>query len=284
MHIKIQKYLDKIQPQVIPPELRKQFNDACSLRELKHFQGLTGTLLFVGQGVLPQDSYIASSLKQCVGQLKVKDLVSANKILCELRLLTPFILFPVPSTWENPPYFDFYEASTGRSSYGKTDYISENYVPAGGKRVYHSLDHSSSKHGHVSFSSMGVEILATATSIDRASLTEECLQTAYGAPIPSPKVITTDSNGLYSTIATLNEGREYLLRPTVAKSRTSFETGEITTMQWISGHENINDSLTKHNILMFRKLEKGLKSGKLDNQIRSQAKHVKFGHEHMVMN
>lgn len=100
----------------------------------------------------------------------------------------------------------------------------------------------------------------------------ECLQTVYAAPNPLSLVITVDSHGLYSTITTLHEGTDYRLRPTVARMRDSFETGEIYTMQCIPGPENISDALTKSNIVMFRKLNKVLASGKLAQGTLAQAK------------
>lgn len=55
---------------------------------------------------------------------------------------------------------------------------------------------------------------------------------------------------------------EYRLSLTVAAMRGSLETGEIITMQWMHGEENISDALTKRNIAIFRKL----------NQIRMNRK------------
>lgn len=43
---------------------------------------------------------------------------------------------------------------------------------------------------------MGAEISAAASSVDRAWLIAECLETAYGAPSPLPLVVSVDSNGL----------------------------------------------------------------------------------------
>ncbi len=50
-----------------------------------------------------------------------------------------------------------------------------------------------------------------------------------------PLVLTVDSLGLHATITTVNEGKDYRLRPKVARLRDSFETGEISVLQWISG-------------------------------------------------
>jgi len=87
-----------------------------------------------------------------------------------------------------------------------------------------------------------------------------------------PLVLTVDSFGLYSTISTLHEGRDYRLRPTVARLRDSFESKDISTLQWVPGAVNIADALTKVNPVMFLKLNNIMKSGFLSNEILSKSK------------
>jgi len=87
-----------------------------------------------------------------------------------------------------------------------------------------------------------------------------------------PLVLTVDSFGLYSTISTLHEGRDYRLRPTVARLRDSFESRDISILQWIPGAVNIADALTKVNPAMFLKLNKIMVSGYLADEILSKSK------------
>lgn len=114
------------------------------------------------------------------------------------------------------------------------------------------LDWLSCKQQRVSFSSIGAEILAAASSADRGALISECLQVLNGASLPLPLVLTIDSHGLYSTVTTLHEGADYRLRPFVSRMRDSFESGEIAVMQWIPGKLNLADALTKRNIHMHQ--------------------------------
>ena len=105
----------------------------------------------------------------------------------------------------------------------------------------------SSKQYRVSFSSMGAEIIAAAESADRSSLLSYAINTIIKPIKPIPLILTIDSHGLYSTITTLHEGRDYRLRPTVSRIRDAFESKEISTIQWIAGQKNIADALTKCN-------------------------------------
>ena len=94
----------------------------------------------------------------------------------------------------------------------------------------------------------------------------ERLQMVFASKEPLPFVLTVDSHGLFSTVTTLHEGSDHRLRPTVARMRDSFETGEISVMQWIAGKRNFADALTKRNLDMFKKLNVVMRSGLLNSE------------------
>lgn len=60
----------------------------------------------------------------------------------------------------------------------------------------------------------------------------------------------------------------------------SSETGEISTMRWIPGQKNVSDALTKRNIVMFKKLNKVMTTGSLEEEILEEAKQVRFYNQH----
>lgn len=274
--VNMQEFFDRIMPIDITRERRKQYDHNCTDAEITRFKSLTGSLNFLGHGALPQAAFAASHLQQAVPRLKVCDLVTANKVLQELKSLSPTFKYPAPVDVGNSVYLAFSDASTGKSSYGQTGYLSGMYLPAGGKSVYHVIDWHSGKQTRVSFSSIGAEILAAATSADRGALMAECLQSIHGEEEKVPFVLTVDSNGLYSTITTLHEGSDYRLRPTVARIRDSYENGEISTVQWIPGKKNVADALTKRNIGMFKKLNEVMISGAIPNEMLLTSKRVTF--------
>lgn len=179
-----------------------------------------------------------------------------------------------PEELTDPSYLAFSDASQGKCRYGQTGYISGLYLPWG--RIFHALDWQSCKQSRVEFSSIGPEILAAATSADRGSMITECLQEFFGSSVPLPFVLTVDSNGLFSTITTLHEGHEYRLRPTVARMRDSYESGEIHRLQWIRGLLNIADALTKRNLATYKLLNLVLVRGSLKEEILKDTKRVTF--------
>jgi len=134
-------------------------------------------------------------------------------------------------------------------------------------QIYHAIDWHSSRQSRVSFSSIGSEILAAATSADRASLYSESLKVVCQPSIDIPLTLVLDSLGLHSTISTLHEGRDYRLRPTVARLRDSYECGEISELLWIPGTCNIADALTKRNLAIHRTLNNVLNTGKIEDSI-----------------
>ncbi len=68
----------------------------------------------------------------------------------------------------------------------------------------------------------------------------EGLQALHGADTSLPLVLIVDSLGLYATITTVNEGKDYRLRPNVVRLRDSFESGEISVIQWIPRQKKIS--------------------------------------------
>lgn len=70
-----------------------------------------------------------------------------------------------------------------------------------------------------------------------------------------------DSRALFDTITTLHDSKEYRLRPTVTRTRNSFECSELDTLRWVGGVDNIADALTKANLTLFGKLNKIWASG-----------------------
>ena len=272
----MEEYLSTIKPIELSRQRRKQQHDLCTTQETTDFLALTGSLNFLGHGVLPPACFIASHLQQCMGKLTVSHLCTANKCLHEMRSLTPALLYVKPQSITNPSYLGFSDASQGKTSYGQTGYVSGIHISAKGGGIFYLIDWVSSKQGRVSFSSIGAEILAAATSADRGSMTAESIQGLVRFDDGLPFILTVDSNGLYSTITTLSEGSDYRLRPTVARLRDSFENEEISTMQWIPGKDNLSDALTKRNVAMFAKLNKVARTGRLLPATLNEAKRAKF--------
>ena len=122
--------------------------------------------------------------------------------------------------------------------------------------AYHVVDWSSAKQKRVCNSSFGAEILAAADADDRTFALRESIRSLF-APTSAPKICSrlyTDSMGLFDTISTLHDGREYRLRQTVQRIRDSFEAGDLDALLWILGVENVADALTKRSIDLQKKL------------------------------
>ena len=266
------EYMTTIHPLDISRERRKQHDEKATENELKQLLGLTGRLNFIGHGCLPVAAFAASYLQQKISNLKVLHLKEANSALKEVQQIEPKLLFKSPDNHENPKYIGFSDAAQGKTSYGQTGYISGIAFKNSSHHIFHAIDWQSSRQNRVSFSSIGAEILAAAASVDRSSLFSESLNYITRPILSMPLVIVLDSLGLHATLTTLHEGKDYRLRPTVARIRDSYESKEIDEIIWIPGSQNIADALTKRNIVIQRTLGKILVDGKFENTIFSGAK------------
>lgn len=271
--ISMTEYMSKINPIPLSRQRRKQQMEKCTSEERTKYLGLAGQLNWLGHGVLPQASFVASRIQQYTGDLRVKHISEANQMLFALKKLNPTITYKAPGNTEeiigNTTILTFSDASQGTTTYGQTGYVSGILFP---NNIYHVIDWHSSKQNRVSFSSMGAEIIAAADSADRSILLSYALRRILNLDSPLPLILTIDSHGLYSTITTLHEGKDYRLRPTVCRLRDSFESGELSVVQWVAGTNNIADALTKCNPVLFQKLASVVNSGVLTESILQATK------------
>jgi len=131
------------------------------------------------------------------------------------------------------------------------------------EQVFHIFDLASTKQRRVRHSSYGAEILACSDADDRGY----CLKASIRSMSTMDKlrhVLHVDSRGLFDTISTLHDGREYCLRQTVQRIRHSFEDGDINKLRWVHSLQNIADALTKGCIQSHRRLNKLCTAGQLE--------------------
>lgn len=230
----------------------------------------------LGHGALPQASFAASSLQQTVVRLKDEDLLATNRALSFFKRPTPAALYKSPCYQSSPVYLAFSDASQVRSLYGQAGYIVGVYFHVCDGGVFHVIDWMSAIQKRVSFLSIRAELIAAATSTDRASHVSEGLKQLCGSQKSLPLILTVDSNGLYTTLTTLHEGSDYRLRPVVSRLRDSFECEKIATIQWFPEQQNIADALTMLNPVSHILLNDVMSAGQLRSAILENKKRSKF--------
>lgn len=263
--ISMKEYWNRIQAIQMTRLRRKAKDCLANAREIQQYRALAGTLLYLGNGTLPQASYVVSLMQQRVSRLKVKHLIDANNMLAELRKLSSTIFYQKVDTPYDVCLFSLSDASHPKDrDYGQTGILIGILARNGkeGKDVYHLIDWTSHKQHRVSYSPYGAEILAAATADDREYYMKNAINTLF-PQTPVKHELNIDSKGLWDTITTLHEGKEYRLRQTVQRLRNSFEAEETEIMRWIPGPLNIADALTKLNVSMFQMLDRVCASGYL---------------------
>lgn len=266
------RYLERVKPIEVSRSRRKERDAPVTSSELTQYRSLACTLMYLGNGVLPQASYVTSALQQCLPGIRVRHLIEANEMTKELLELNPWIAFRKAVEVVKVMVCTFADAGFNKNrsrDYGQSGIVTGLRVTTGsGRDIFHPIDWCSNKKQRVSYSSYGAEILACADADDRCHY----FKTAINSMFDEAKIrneLFTDSRCLYDTITTLHEGKDYRLRPTVQRLRNSFESHELNSMRWIPRDINPADALTKRNPKTYKILNELLSDGVLNVDIES---------------
>lgn len=110
----MEEYFNSITTIDITRDRRKQSNSPCTDQENRRFFSLTGSLNWLGHGVLPQASFAASHLQQMMGNLTNSFLITANKVLLELNSLQSKATIKHPSSLADPSHPALSDAIQGK--------------------------------------------------------------------------------------------------------------------------------------------------------------------------
>lgn len=89
----MKEYMSSIKSLDVTRARRKQVTEKATENEYKAYRSLAGSIIWEGNGTIPQSSYVGSYLKETAPRLRIQDLTEANKILKELKDPQPVILF-----------------------------------------------------------------------------------------------------------------------------------------------------------------------------------------------
>ena len=256
--LSMHEYCGRITPIPLTPSRRKNRNSPATPEEHTQYLRLAGLLNFLGKGALPCASFVTSHMLQKSGRLNVAAIVEANSMQKEISKLSPVISFVAPASNDkvHPFLCSFSDASfniSSKQSYGQTGIFCGLAIPQRNSVLLHPIEWSSSKQHRVTYSSFGAEIIACAAADDRAYYLRQGVRALLDdSSIKSH--INIDSRGLFDTLTTLHDGRDYRLRQTVQRIRDSFDGNDIDVLRWIRGSDNVADALTKRNIVLYRLL------------------------------
>jgi hypothetical protein len=203
---------------------------------------------------MPQASFAASHLQQRLAYLRISDLCEANFNMRSLRSFKAEIWFQNPSSIARVSVLAYSDAVYS-GIYGQGGYLSGLYIiQLDGTMLYLITEWHSESLKRVAFSSAGAEIMAAANAADQGLSLTAIVRQFASAPKNVLFELTLDSRGALDILATLHEGRDFWLRPTVCFLRDAFSSGEIIKMRWAPGRKNIADALTKRNYAIFSRL------------------------------
>lgn len=263
----MQPFMESLKPIDMARSRRKQASDKATSREYQDYRSMAGSLIWAGNATLPQASYVASYMQQTAPKLRVHHVTEANKMLKELKDLNATITFKMmKKPAKRIEVWTFSDASfnivAGRD-YGQTGVVTGlKAYNDNGESVFHVIDWVSSKQRRITHSSYGAEILACSDGDDRGFYFKQAIN-SVSKRNDVIHVLHVDSRGLYDTISTLHDGKEYRLRQTVQRIRDSFESSDIDILRWIPSGQNIADTLTKRCPEIQRKFNRQCVTGNL---------------------
>lgn len=199
--------------------------------------------------------------------MRVRDLTWANRVLKELRDLQQVIMYrSMTMPVNNASVWTFSDASfnivSGRE-YGQTGIITGIMMTGGDRRKsFHLVNWASITQRRASHSSYGAELLACSDADDRGIYLKQAINAIYqGSGVRH--IMHVDYRGLFDTISTLHDGKEYRLKQIVQRIRDSFEEGDIDILRWIPSGQNMADCLTKRCAQIQRTFNGCCTSGRL---------------------
>lgn len=188
---------------------KKMRNEQVAARELIQYRSLAGTLPYLGNGVLPQASYVVSLMQEKLGRLTVKHAIEANDTIRELRKMTPCITYPCVKNIKDVSLFAIKDAAHSKDiDYGQTGFIIGLVAHncRRGSNLYSLVDWCSQKKQRNSHSSYGAEILPAAIGDDRGYYRRKTISTLL-QEILVDFDLKFESKYLWDTIKTLHERR-----------------------------------------------------------------------------
>lgn len=138
----MQTFADTMQPIPLSRAIPKLDNDLATSAETTLYKDISGSLIWLGSCVLPQASFIASTMQQKLSCVKVCHIREADNMLKEILSLTPSILYRSPEeavTRARVYTFSDSACNIGKSQcYSQTGTITGIYF--GTTKLYHIID------------------------------------------------------------------------------------------------------------------------------------------------
>lgn len=264
VRVSMSAYLDRVRSVQISKERKTRPEIQVDDRERSEYRSLAGVLLYLGQAVLPQASFVASRMQQKLGLLKIGHVIEANKMLTELKKLKAELMFIWPQNIGSVSISSLSDASHGCAdeTYGQTGTFCGLKIQSSlhDLPLFHPIAWTSHKQRRVSYSSFGAEIIAAACADDRGYDLKMSFRSLFPLT-PLRHQLLVDSKALFETLTTIHQTDVYRLRKTVARIRASFESGELESVRWIPGTANYADALTKRNLPLSAKFNNMLTTG-----------------------
>lgn len=132
--LSMQSYISRLKTLDICRARRKQHDGMATKNEEKEYRSLAGTLMYLGNAVVPQAALDTSLVQERLERLKVSHLLEANEALREILALHPSIRYSAPEATNEARVQTLSDASHGGAEcdYGKAGRLSGPLIEGSG--------------------------------------------------------------------------------------------------------------------------------------------------------
>lgn len=127
----MEEYIKNIKPVDVRKSRRKHLEAEASSKDYNGYRSLARSFIWAGNGLVPQASYMGSSMQQMATWLKVKHIVEAHRMVSEMKAMRPLIMDKKLDKVTREPIWTFSDVShniSTRKSYGQTGTIAGLFI------------------------------------------------------------------------------------------------------------------------------------------------------------
>lgn len=261
------EYIDNIKNVTIDPKRASENNEPLNEREQTLFRQIIGQLNWAVQGSRPDMAFDMIAMSTKLKQGKVGDLVRAIKKICRLKDIRSYMTFPELDKMKELKMVVFTDASLGNINEG---------TGSTGAFIIWVMDKTGNccpiawnahKIKRVVRSTLAAEMLSLEEGLEASVYYRQMLEDILGIKSKSIQIEAyVDNKSVIEAILSTRMVEDKRLRVDVAAIQELLKLHDINRIQWVPGHLQLANVMTKQGASGFHLLSV-LQSGKMLNEI-----------------
>lgn len=260
-------YIDNMKTVTLDPGRASQKNELLNEHEQTLFRQLIGQLNWAVQGSRPDMAYEMIAMSTKLKQAKVGDLVRTIKKISRIKDIQSFMTFPKMDKTKELKVIVFTDASLGNinEGTGSTGAFIIWLMDSTGKCC--PIAWNAKKIKRVVRSTLAAEMLSLEEGLEASFYYRHMLENILGIEPRTIKIEAyVDNKSVIEALLSTRMVEDKRLRVDVAAIQESMKFHDINQIQWIPGHLQLSNVMTKQGASGFQLL-KVLQSGNMLTEI-----------------